>query len=146
MNDRMIDYYVKGLSFDERQRIFNALEAVGTYLVEKLLEKPQGYPTYRSMYYDDEDIASQERKGAARFATVNEIIRQSRRPPLFPQPDDTYASAERYVALMRRYRRKESDTAYPDITDFGHWREPVAVLEGLMGCRWEDYQPEEIES
>ena len=36
MSIRMVDYYVKGLPFDARQEIFNALEKVNVLAVEKM--------------------------------------------------------------------------------------------------------------
>lgn len=142
MTIRMIDYYVKNLSFDARQEIFDALEKVNVLAVEKMLEKESGYPRFRSVGYSDGDIASHLRKKAQHFARVNELMIENGRPPLFDDPSDTYNSSLRYVELMRRYRQSENDSKYPSLTDFGKEREWVDVLVEKMGCTWNDYIPE----
>lgn len=138
----MIDYYVKNLPFDARQEIFNALERVNVLAVEKMLEKEEGYPRFRSVGYSDEDIASHLKKKSLHFARVNELMVKNGRPPLFADPFDTYKSSLRYVEIMRRYRECESDSPYPSLTDFGKRRETVDVLIEKMGCTWNDYIPE----
>ena len=142
MTIRMIDYYVKNLSFDARQEIFDALERVNVLAVEKMLEKEAGYPRFRSVGYSDEDIASHLRKKALHFLRVNELMIKNGRPPLFDDPFDTYTSSLRYVEIMRRYRQSENDSKYPSLTDFGKEREWVDVLIEKMGCTWDDYIPE----
>lgn len=142
MSIRMIDYYVKGLPFDSRQEIFKALEDVHTGAVRKMLEKEEGYPSYRSIGCTDEDIESQLQKGSERFRRVNELMIKNGRPPLFADPLDTYACSLRYVEIMRRYRERESDSALPSLTDFGKRRETVDLLVKIMGCTWSDYVPE----
>ena len=143
MSIRMIDYYVKNLPFDSRQEIFDALEKVNVSAVEKMLEKEEGYPRFRSVGYSDEDIASHLRKKSLHFLRVNELMIKNGRPPLFPDPDDTYACSKIYVEIMRRYRERESDSPYPSsLTDFGKRREMVDVLIKKMGCSWSDYVPQ----
>lgn len=140
---RMIDYYVKNLSFDARQEIFNALERINVCAVEKMLEKEIGYPRFRSVGYSDEDISNHLRKKSAHFQRVNELMVKNGRPPIFENPFDTYESSRRYVEIMRRYREYESESNYPSCTtDFGMRREMVDVLIKKMGCTWEDYTPE----
>ncbi len=141
MSIRMIDYYVKGLPFDARQEIFNALEKVNVLAVEKMLEKEIGYPKFRSVGYSDEDIASHLRKKSLHFEHVNQLMVKNGRPPLFADPSDTYESSLRYVEIMRRYRQRESDSAFPSLTDFGKRCEWVDVLIEKMGCTWDDYIP-----
>ena len=142
MTIRMIDYYVKNLSFDARQEIFQALERVNVLAVEKMLEKESGYPRFRSVGYSDADIASHLHKKSLHFARVNELMIKNERPPLFDDPSDTYQSSLRYVEIMRCYRQSENDSKYPYLTDFGKEREWVDVLIEKMGCTWEDYIPE----
>ena len=95
MTIRMIDYFVKGLSFDARQEIFAALERITASAVKKMLEKNEGYPAYKSMFYTDEDIVNHLRKFTERFRRVNELMLQNGRPPLFADPEDTYRSSLR---------------------------------------------------
>ncbi len=142
MSIRMVDYYVKGLPFDARQEIFNALEKVNVLAVEKMLEKEEGYPRFRSIGYSDEDIASHLRKKSLHFEHINELMIKNGRPPLFTDPTDTYESSLRYVEIMRRYRQSENDSKYPSLTDFGKEREWVDILIKKMGCTWDDYVPE----
>ena len=142
MTIRMIDYYIKNLPFDERQKIFDALEAINTSIVEKLLEKNEGYPRYKSMGFNDEQIASMLKKSVVRFERANALMIENGRPPLFENPEDTYCSALRYVEIMRSYRQSEHDSVYPSLTDFGKKREWVDVLIEKMGCTWEEYLPE----
>ena len=142
MTIRMIDYYVKGLPFDARQEIFDALERVNVLAVEKMLEKEVGYPGFRSVGYSDEDIASHLKKKSLHFARVNELMIKNGRPPLFTDPANTYESSLRYVEIMRCYRQKETDSKSPSLTDFGKEREWVDALIKKMGCSWNDYVPE----
>lgn len=140
---RMIDYYVKNLPFDARQEIFNALEKINVCAVEKMLEKENGYPRFRSVGYSDEEITAHLLKKSAQFQRVNELMIKNRRPPLFDDPSDTFESSLRYVEIMRRYRENESENAFPSsTTDFGLRREMVDLLIKRMGCSWEDYIPE----
>ena len=142
MTLRMIDYYVKNLPFDARQEIFNALEKVNVLAVEKMLEKESDYPSFRSIGYSDETIASHLRKKSLHFQRVNELMVKNGRPPLFADPSDTYECSLRYVEIMRHYRQSENDSKYPSLTDFGKEREWVDILIEKMGCAWDDYIPE----
>ncbi len=121
MNDRPIDFYIKGLPFDDRQEIFRRLENCIAAKMEKLMEKPIGYPIFRSLGYGDEEIARQVEKSAARFRAVNEYMHTCGRPGLFSDPEDTCQSAKEYVAL----REKISKDA----------------LQEMFGCTWEEYVP-----
>lgn len=121
MNDRAIDFYVKGLPFDIRQGIFQRLDTVGVGKIEKLLEKNIGYPRYKSMGYNDEQIANQERKSVSRFKDVNDFMIENERYPLFSNPEDTYQSATEYVNLLKKKTKEE--------------------LAEEFGCSWEEYVP-----
>ena len=121
MNDRPIDFYIKGLPFDVRQEIFKRLDTVGFGKIEKLLEKPIGYPIFHSMGLADEEIKKQEAKSTARFAAVNAVLAENGRPPLFSAPDDTYRSALEYTLLLKKQTEEE--------------------LINQFGCLWEAYTP-----
>lgn len=121
MNDRAIDYYVKGLEFDIRQEIFAAIERINMSHVDKMLEMPIGYPRYKSMGYTDEQIKHQKEIGIERFMRVNELMTINGRKRLFPEPEDTYKSSVIYVHLMKKQSIEE-------------------LLEEF-GCLWEDYMP-----
>ncbi len=124
MNCRPIDFYIKGLPFDVRQEIFKRLDAVGFGKIEKMLEKPVGYPIYRSMRLTGEEIEEQEAKSTARFAAVNAVLAENGRPPLFSNPDDTYRSALEYTALLKKQSAEE--------------------LIERFGCLWDAYIPETV--
>lgn len=121
MNDRPIDFYIKGLPFDDRQEIFRRMEACLPGKMDKLLEKPIGYPIFRSLGYGEEEIARQETKSVMRFRGVNEHMHACGRPGLFSDPEDTYQSAKEYVDLMAK--------------------QPKEVLHNRFGCTWEEYVP-----
>ena len=121
MNDRPIDFYIKGLPFDDRQVIFKRLEACLAGKMEKLLEKPIGYPRFRSLGYGDAEIARQEAKSTARFRAVNEYMHTCGRPNLFSNPEDTCQPAKEYVDLMAKTSKE--------------------ALQERFGCPWEEYVP-----
>lgn len=121
MNDRPIDFHIKGLPFDDRQEIFRRLEACLAGKMEKLMQKPVGYPIFRSLGYGDEEIARQEAKSTARFRAVNEYMHACGRPDLFTDPEDTCRSAHEYVDLLKKASKEE--------------------LKERFGCLWEEYVP-----
>ncbi|MBQ3134664.1 MAG: hypothetical protein IJB75_02490 [Oscillospiraceae bacterium] len=122
MNERPIDFYIKGLPFDDRQEIFKRMEACLAGKMRKLMEKPIGYPIFHSLGCGEEEIARQEAKSTARFRAVNEYIHACGRPGLFSDPEDTYRSAKEYVDLLTKM--------------------PKEALQERFGCTWEDYVPE----
>ncbi|MBE6955873.1 MAG: hypothetical protein E7450_00255 [Ruminococcaceae bacterium] len=122
MNDRPIDFYIKGLPFDDRQEIFKRMDACLAGKMDKLMEKPVGYPTFRSLGYGEEEIARQEAKSTARFRAVNEYMHACGRPGLFSEPEDTCQSAKEYVAVMAKTSKE--------------------ALQERFGCTWEEYVPE----
>ena len=135
MTDRMIDYYVKNLPFDARQEIHKALERINPRAVEKMLEKNEGYPSYRSMGYTEENIAHQLQIHIQRFQYVNDLMIKNNRPPLFDDPTDTYESSKRYIEITHRY-------GHPAFSAFGIRSRPKEELIRIMGCTWAEYVPE----
>ncbi len=121
MNDRPIDFYIKGLPFDDRQEIFRRMEGCLAGKMEKLMQKPIGYPIFRSLGYGDEEIARQEAKSAVRFRAVNEYMHTCGRPGLFSDPEDTCRSAQEYVTLLTKASKE--------------------ALREQFGCPWEEYVP-----
>ena len=122
MENRSIDYYIKNLSIDVRQKIFNMLREVNPSTVQKLLEKDNGYPSWKSMGIQDDAIAVMLSKSATRFSAINQVMIENDRPPLFVKPSDTYVSAQKYVDLLKEKTKKE--------------------LNEEFGCSWDDYKPE----
>ncbi len=125
MANRSIDYYIKNLSIDVRQKIFNLLREVNPSTVQKLLEKDKGYPSWKSMGIQDEAIAVMLSKSATRFSSINQVMIDNNRPPLFEKSSDTYDSAQKYVDLLKEKTEDE--------------------LNKEFGCSWEDYVPEKYQ-
>lgn len=121
MANRSIDYYIKNLSIDVRQQIFNMLRDVNPSIVKKLLEKNEGYPSWKRIGIKDEDIAEMLAESATMFSAINKTMIENERPPLFGKPSDTYDSAQKYVDLLKEKTPEE--------------------LEKEFGCSWEDYVP-----
>ena len=121
MANRSIDYYIKNLSIDVRQKIFNLLREVNPSTVQKLLEKDKGYPSWKSMGIQDEAIAVMLSKSATRFSSINQVMIDNNRPPLFEKSSDTYDSAQKYGDLLKEKTEDE--------------------LNKEFGCSWEDYVP-----
>lgn len=121
MANRSIDYYVKNLSIEVRQELFNMLRAVNPSIVKKLLEKNDNYPSWRSMGLKNDEIISMLSESATKFSSINQVMIENERPPLFERPKDTYGSAQKYVDLLKEKTPEE--------------------LEKEFGCSWEDYVP-----
>lgn len=121
MNERVVDYYVKGLSIDVRQSIFEALREMSDSQMDLLLERDIGYRSFRSWYYTDQDIEDQINMSIVDFKNVNEILIKNGRYPLFPNPEDAYGSAKEYKRIMKKRTKEEL------LTEFG--------------CTWQDYIP-----
>ncbi len=121
MANRAIDYYIKNLSTEVRQEIFDMLRDVNPSIVKKLLEKNEGYPSWRKIGINDEGIAKLLSNSATKFSSINKIMTDNERPPLFGKPSDTYDSAQKYVDLLKEKTEEE--------------------LNEEFGCSWEDYVP-----
>lgn len=122
MSIRMIDYYIKGLPQYIRQKIFKGLEDCGSMTIKCLLEEKNGYPKYKRMGLSDEQITYQKRMAERNLITVNNIMTDNGRPPLFKKPSDTYESSKRYLELLKR--------------------EDEETLVKYFGCTWDEYIPE----
>lgn len=121
MTERPIDFYIKGLPLDVRLEIFARLDKINPAKVEKLLEKPTGYITFRKMGLTDEGIARQIAITQERLCYVNAYMTENGRCPLFSDPMDTYQSSIEYTHFMNKRTPEEL------------WQE--------FGCTWEDYVP-----
>ncbi|MBQ9355067.1 MAG: hypothetical protein IJT84_05245 [Clostridia bacterium] len=140
INNRMIDYYIKGLPFETRQKILKSLDDIGVMSVKCLLERPENYPKLRRMGLDDDQIKHYSNRISQEFACVNKIMVDAGRPPLFEDPYDTYESSKRCVELLVKYHRKESKKINAS-SNFGKDSENEAALIKKMGCTWDDYIP-----
>ena len=52
-----LDFHLKGLPFDTRQEIHKRMDAVGVRAMENCLQAPDGYPGWRRVGYNDDDLA-----------------------------------------------------------------------------------------
>jgi len=130
----MIDYYVKNLPFDARQEIHQALDRINPLAVKKMLEKNDGYPSYRRMGYTEENITQQLQIYIQQFQCVNDLMIKYNRHPIFADPTDTYESSRRYIEITHRY-------GHPTFSGFGVKSRPKEELIKIMGCTWVEYIP-----
>lgn len=121
MANREIDYYIKNLPFDVRQEIFRLLDEINSSRVKDLLEKPEGYPSFKSMGYSSEKILRTLQQSSNDFRKANNYMMENERYPLFSAPEDTYQSSLEYVEILKKKTEKE-------------------LLE-KFGCTWEEYVP-----
>lgn len=121
MANRAIDYYIKNLDIDVRQEIFNMLRDVNPSIVKKLLEKNDDYPSWRSMGISSDEIQTMLLSSSTKFSSINKLMTENERPPLFTSPEDTYGCAQKYVDLLKEKTEEE--------------------LNQEFGCSWEDYKP-----
>lgn len=125
MVNRSIDYYIKNLGIDVRQEIFNMLRDVNPSVVKKILEKEEDYPSWRRMGINNDGIQTMLSMTATKFSSINKLMIENQRPPLFASPKDTYGSAQKYVDLLKEKTEEE--------------------LNQEFGCSWEDYVPAKYE-
>ena len=125
MANRAIDYYIKNLSIEVRQEVFNMLKDVNPSIVQKILEKEEGYPSWKSMGLTDNEIQMMLSASTAKFYSINKLMVANKRPPLFAKSKDTYGCAKKYVDLLKEKTPEE--------------------LEEEFGCSWEDYVPAKYE-
>lgn len=124
MSNREVDYYMKGLPFDVRQEILKRLQDINSVTVKKLLEKNEGYPTFKGIGCSNESILAIIKQYAGKFRNANDIMIENDRMPFFSDPDDTYNSSVEYVELLKKKTEQE--------------------LEEKFGCTWEEYIPKTI--
>lgn len=124
--NRIIDYKIKGLSFEVRWELWKRLDNINRAMVKHLLEKPQGYTTFRSYGLTDQQIQAEVERYIERFKHVNSYMCENDRDPLFTNPEDTYASSCEYVDLLEH-------------------KKPEELVE-MFGCSIEDYVPKTNQS
>ena len=122
MANRSIDYYIKNLDIETRQNIFSMLKEVNPSIVKRLLEKEEGYPSWRRIGLKDDGIAELVSRCVTKFSSINQVMIENERPPLFEKAEDSYGSAQTYVNLLKEKTEEE--------------------LKEEFGCSWEDYVPE----
>ena len=127
MADRALSFYMKGLAIDVRQRLFACFKNdISDTMIKHFLEKEDGYPSFRSMGFKDEDIRLVGDSYARKFAHFNEIMIENGRPPLFSDPNDSYTSAQEYERIWKQRSAEE--------------------LENMFGCSFADYVPKTLQT
>ena len=124
MADKALDYYMKGLSIEARQKLFYHMktEISGT-MIRWFLEKEAGYPSFHSCGFSDDEIELIGESYAAKFECANRVMADNGRPPLFSDPHDSYLSAQEHTELMKERSDEE--------------------LARMFGCSFADYAPTE---
>ena len=126
MADRALSFFMKGLPTDVRQRLFACFKNdISDIMIKHFLEKEDGYPSFRSMGFTDEDIRLVGDSYARKFAHLNENMVGNGRPPLFSDPSDSYTSAQEYERIWKQRSAEE--------------------LENMFGCTFADYAPQTLE-
>lgn len=102
MSNRALDYYMKGLSIEVRQKLFYHMRReISQTMVRWFLEKEDGYPSFRSCGFSDDEIELIGASYAQKFEHANQIMVDNGRPPLFSDPRDSYKSAQEYTEIMK---------------------------------------------
>ncbi len=124
--DKALDYCMKGLSIEVRQKLFYHMktEISGT-MIRWFLEKEHGYPSFCSCGFSSDEIELIGESYAEKFEYANQVMADNGRPPLFSDPHDSYRSAQEHAELMRE--RSDEELAH------------------LFGCSFADYVPSELQ-
>ena len=120
--NKALDYYMKGLSIEVRQALFYQMktEISGT-MIKWFLEKEDGYPSFRSCGFSEDEIELIGETYAEKFEHANQIMADNGRPPLFSDSHDSYQSAQEHAELMKERSSEE--------------------LARMFGCSFADYVP-----
>ena len=122
MADKALDYCTKGLSIEVRQKLFYHMKTeISETMIRWFLEKEDGYPSFRSCGFSDDEIDLISETYAAKFEHANQIMADNGRPPLFSNPHDSYRSAQEHAELMKKRSDEE--------------------LARMFGCSFADYMP-----
>ena len=122
MADLALDYYMKGLSIQVRQHLLHHMRSeLSPTMLKYFRERDEGYPSFRSCGFSDDNIQTICESYVPKFAHANQVMEENGRPPLFSDPHDVYRSATEHAELMRPRSPEE--------------------LRTLFGCSFEDYMP-----
>lgn len=123
---RKIDFYIRGLHVFVRQDLFRKMDKLNPISLERLLEKPDGYPCFHRMHYTEKEIKDYIARIKVEFEEVNAFMIEHGRYPLFTITDDLYLACQEYFDIMKM--------------------RPLQELEEEFGCRLQDYVPRVRES
>ena len=122
MADKALDYCMKGLPIGVRQKLFYHMKAeISGTMIRWFLEKEDGYPSFRSCGFSDDEIELISETYAEKFEHANQIMAENGRPPPFSDPHDSYRSAHEHAELMKERSDEE--------------------LARMFGCSFADYEP-----
>jgi hypothetical protein len=108
MASRALDFLMKGLPIDVRQKIYSKFnEDISPMMMKGFLEKESGYRIFRASGYTDSQIAQIEEMYSHKFEDLNEIMVENDREPLFSNPPDSYQSAQEYVEIFKQRTKEE---------------------------------------
>lgn len=108
MAERVLDFLMKGLSIDARQEIYNKFnESVSPTMMKYFLEKEEGYTSFKSSGYTDEEIAQVEEMYSHKFEEINQMMEDNEREPIFSNPADSYVTAQEYVDIFKQRTKEE---------------------------------------
>ncbi len=113
---------MKGLPIEVRQKLFYHMKTeISETMVRWFLDKEDGYPSFRSCGFSDDEIDLISETYAAKFEHANQILADNGHPPLFSNPHDSYRSAQEHAELMKKRSDEE--------------------LARMFGCSFADYMP-----
>ena len=122
MSGRVLDDYMKGLPIEVRQQLFHHMRhEISETMVRWFLEKEDGYPSFHSCGFSDDEIELIGESYAEKLEHANQIMADNGRPPLFSDPHDSFRSAQEHAELMKERSDEE--------------------LARMFGCSFADYMP-----
>lgn len=108
MASRALDYYTEGLPIEVRQKLFHHMkDEISPTMIRWFLEKDDGYPSFHSCGFSDDNIASIGATYVEKFELANQVMADNERPPLFSDPHDSYKSAQEYMRIMQERSDEE---------------------------------------
>lgn len=112
---RLFNLITEDLHYTEKEKLLRLIEAIGHGMMRHMAEEKDGFPTYKTLGYTDEDIAHQKQKVKTRVNAVNEYVKQLGKPLLFTDPQDTYQTAWEYYELMRFHYKEDFAQKYAEL-------------------------------
>ena len=118
---RKYDYLTKGLPPDVTQSLWKKLTWDDYAFIEMLTEEDKGFPWFRSVGMNDDQIAVIKGEASRYFREVNDMMIRSSRCPLYPHPEDAVSSAKTHLDLLKQI--------------------PYEEVVSFYGCEYPDYEP-----
>lgn len=112
---RLFNLKTENLYYTEKEKLLRLIEAIGHHMMCHMVEEKDGFPTYKALGYNENDIYEQKQKVISRVTAVNDYAKQLGMPPFFTDPEDTYQTAWEYYELMRFYYKEDFVGKYADL-------------------------------